>query len=420
MQLPDFDQYWLEAISYLEKHVSDTEKIIAPTEFSNIIPNIIYSYDSWQVNRFQWAVVHKGMTGQINQKLLQFIVNEFSPVFANEVFVIFIKRMDINSPHLISFFKKLKLRRWTEIIRRFRSAINCLESYEAIKLVKKSLIGQVNIENYSPSLVPVKSGNQNGIYIGNYKALTRTFSGHKIFVDTRDLTLAPHILLDGYWEMWVTKVFMQTIKENMKVLEIGANIGYYTLLAASLVGKNGKVISFEANPETFETLSWSIEINGFLDRVELVNKIALDKSKKIVFFMRNRHRGNSSIGSPSEVLLTQGNDEAKEIEIQSISIDEYLTERMQIDVIKIDAEGSEPYIFQGMQKTLTQNHQVKIICEFCPAQIIGTGANPREFLELIVELGFTLKIIDFNSNTVETSINELLETPHCELFLQRK
>lgn len=419
MQFPNHDPYWLDAASYLEKHIGDTEKVIAPMEFVNIIPGKIYSYDSWQSDHFQWAVVHKGMIEQINQSFLQFIDREFLPVFANEVFVIFIKKMNSNSPHLISFWQRLKPSRWAEITRKFKLAINHLRNNEELKSIHKSLTNQVNhLETHS--LTHSKPRDQNGIYLGNYKALTRTHFGHKIFVDTRDLTLAPHILLDGYWEMWITKVFMQIVKENMKVLEIGSNIGYYTLLAASLVGSNGKVISFEANPETFETLSWSVEINGFLDRVELVNKVILDTSKKTVFFMRNRHRGNSSIGSPSEEMLIYGNDEAKEIEIDSISIDEYFDEKIQIDVIKIDAEGSEPYIFQGMQRTLALNHQVKIICEFCPSQIIGAGADPRKFLELLVDLGFTLKTIDFNSNTVEISIDELIELPHSELFLQRK
>ena len=78
------------------------------------------------------------------------------------------------------------------------------------------------------------------IYLGNNIALTKTIYGQKMYVDTRDQSLTPHILLDGDWEGNITKVFLANVKSGMHVVDIGANVGYYSLLAGRKIGKNGK------------------------------------------------------------------------------------------------------------------------------------------------------------------------------------
>lgn len=96
------------------------------------------------------------------------------------------------------------------------------------------------------------------IYLGNNRAVTTTVYGHKILVDTRDVSLSPHILIDGFWEKWITDVFLRMVKPGMRVVGIGSNIGFYSLLTADRVGENGFVTCFDANAEladlTFHSL----------------------------------------------------------------------------------------------------------------------------------------------------------------------
>ncbi len=108
--------------------------------------------------------------------------------------------------------------------------------------------------------------------MGDSRALTRTIYGHKMYVKTTDLSLAPHILLDGFWENWITKVFIREVQPGMVVCDIGANIGYYSLLAAASVGERGHLHCFEANPDVCEILFQNLDINGFLSRTTVVNK----------------------------------------------------------------------------------------------------------------------------------------------------
>ncbi len=109
--------------------------------------------------------------------------------------------------------------------------------------------------NHMPSLTrPIPSPSQESgyapqssndgrfaVYLGENLALTRVLDRFKMYVDARDISLAPHLLLDGYWELWNTKVFRQLLRPGMHVVDVGANVGYYTLLAAAGVGPRGRV-----------------------------------------------------------------------------------------------------------------------------------------------------------------------------------
>ncbi len=72
--------------------------------------------------------------------------------------------------------------------------------------------------------------NRQSVYVGNNMVLTSTLCSQKLYVDTRDVSLSPHIIIDGYWESWVTRAIQRLVKPGMIVVEIGANIGYYTTL----------------------------------------------------------------------------------------------------------------------------------------------------------------------------------------------
>ncbi|NWG32604.1 MAG: FkbM family methyltransferase [Rhodocyclaceae bacterium] len=127
------------------------------------------------------------------------------------------------------------------------------------------------------------ANSKNLIFLEDNIAVAKTIWGHKIYLDTKDVSIAPSIIQSGYWEMPITKLVMDITKEGMNVLEIGANIGYFSLIFASKIGNTGRLYAFEANPKVFKNLSASISINGFLDRVELSNKAVLDKPGSIKF-----------------------------------------------------------------------------------------------------------------------------------------
>ena len=83
--------------------------------------------------------------------------------------------------------------------------------------------------------------------------------GNKMFMDAK----ASGLVLTGYWEKYETELFKKVVKEGMTVVDIGAHIGYYTLIAANLAGKKGKVYAFEPEAENYSLLVKNIKVNGY-------------------------------------------------------------------------------------------------------------------------------------------------------------
>jgi len=92
------------------------------------------------------------------------------------------------------------------------------------------------------------------LYFGDHTALVSTRWGVKMLVDTRDAAIAPWIVLDGLWETHVTDWLQETLRPGQMFVDVGANVGYFTLLGAKLVGPQGRVVAVEAHPGLAELL----------------------------------------------------------------------------------------------------------------------------------------------------------------------
>lgn len=120
------------------------------------------------------------------------------------------------------------------------------------------------------------------VYLGDNVAMCRVLGRYKMYVDTRDLSISSHLLLEGYWEMWVTEAMMRHVRPGMTVLDIGANLGYFTMLLADLVGHEGRVLAFEPNPEMASRTQRSISVNGFGGRATLHQVALADKDGEML------------------------------------------------------------------------------------------------------------------------------------------
>ena len=216
-----------------------------------------------------------------------------------------------------------------------------------------------------------------------------------------------------------TKIVKKYVHEGDVVIDVGAHVGYYTLLMAQLVGKNGKVYSFEPDPVNFELLKKSVEINGF-ENVVLIQKAVSDTTEKIKLFLGDN---DSAINRIYDAKL---GDAKKSIDVESVTIDEYFKENDKLfNFIKIDSEGSEAKIINGMEKFLTKNRKLIMMTEFFPFLIKKSGDEPKQYLKSLENSGFELyNILDDNKETNKINSESFLkiepDSEYCTNLLCKK
>ena len=225
--------------------------------------------------------------------------------------------------------------------------------------------------------------------------------GSKLYVESRDTGLTPFLLEWGVYEKYETELFKKIIKKNMVVVDIGANIGYYTLLAARCVGEEGKVFAFEPDPHNFSLLCKNVAVNGY-ENVFPIPKAVFNKSRKMKLFLDKSNLGGHSLSeanvNKSDYVITD-----------TISLDDYFKNiDFKIHLIKMDVQGSEMRVLEGMANIIRQNDNLKIITEFWPLGIQNSGSSPKLFLNRLLEYGFTLYQIGRTLELVD--VNHLMST----------
>lgn len=184
----------------------------------------------------------------------------------------------------------------------------------------------------------------------------------------------------GIYESKETEFVKKEIEKGYTVLDLGASIGYYTLLFSRLVGNQGKVYSFELNPNRFHILEENVRMNGYTN-VILENKAVSNKNGESIIY---HHKA------------------------QTVTLDSYfqIQEDDNIDFIKIDVEGHEKHVFEGMKEILRKNPQVKILFEFHPQLLADYETKPQDLLNIIDKMNF--QMFDILEDKPITS-NELLK-----------
>ena len=132
------------------------------------------------------------------------------------------------------------------------------------------------------------------IYMGNNIALLCTTNYNKMFVDTRDLLIAPWLLIHGEWEPEETDLVKKLVKLGDVFVDVGANLGYYSLIAARAGASH--VYAFEAQPSTYELLGKNVIINWMTKFITYENLAVYSHTTDLEFFVRNHYPGNSSLG----------------------------------------------------------------------------------------------------------------------------
>lgn len=194
-------------------------------------------------------------------------------------------------------------------------------------------------------------------YLGDHEVLCRCLGRYKMFLDTRDVGFAPHLIMDGFWEYWITEYMAATVTAGMTAIDVGANFGYYSLLLSDLVSPSGKLLAIEPNPSVASKLRKSLAINGFSHSSVIEACLGRDADSAYNFYVPFEEPKNARI------VAADYRDDAygKCIPVEGTTLDAMTSNLSKVDFIKVDTEGAEFDMLGGMTRTLDKFHPILVI-----------------------------------------------------------
>jgi FkbM family methyltransferase len=178
------------------------------------------------------------------------------------------------------------------------------------------------------------------------------------------------------------RFYKEYVKSGMRVVDIGANVGFYSNVFLKLVGEDGSVHSFEPDKLNFKRLS----SNTAKYKNSHKNNVAVsDKSGKIKLY---------KFALNVEFKTYDTGESTNFTEIDCVSLDDYFKNGETVDLLKTDTEGYDYFVIKGMQELIKRSKRFVLITEFWPYMIKKSGVEPQQFITLLKELGFTIRFID--------------------------
>lgn len=216
----------------------------------------------------------------------------------------------------------------------------------------------------------------------------RTVEGFLIHVDPSDFAVGHTVARTGSYEPEVSAALRGRLSPGATFVDVGANIGWFSLLAAGLVGPAGRVLAVEPNPLNVALLERSAKDNGF-DNIEVLC-VALAETAGVVALETD--------GSNGRVIPVDGPPDKPfraSFVVAAEPLDDLLAKAgiTRVDVMKVDVEGAEPMALRGARRALERDHPV-LVSEFYPLALdLAPWGSAQGYLDMLRGLGYRLQVI---------------------------
>ena len=223
------------------------------------------------------------------------------------------------------------------------------------------------------------------------EALRRNFLddvlGHKMYVNPFDRGISLQMLVGKPLEEFRYKgeigFILRHIKPGQRIVDVGANIGFFTLLCARQVGPTGQVWAFEPGPQSYALLSTNVSINGY-NNVVVENSAVADSSGRVDLFVCRAGESDNRIAG---TLLDY--EQRDRINVRCVALDDYCAKiDAPVDFIKIDVQGAETLVLRGMENMLRRQRPI-ISFEYTPHSVkIDEQCHQAELLARLRGFGY--------------------------------
>jgi FkbM family methyltransferase len=204
----------------------------------------------------------------------------------------------------------------------------------------------------------------NRVPIGEHAV--RVVGDARVWVASVDRLVAALAWKLGWLEGRERALLERVVGPGMVAVDVGANVGFHTLVLARQVGPGGRVHALEPAPENFRLLARTVAAAG-LTQVRLHEAAAVDRAGPVVLHLSPTNRGDHRLATADTPRATTT--------VRGVVLDALLADEPRVDFVKLDVQGAEARVLHGLAGTLAANPGVRVLCELCPALLADAGAG---------------------------------------------
>ncbi len=208
--------------------------------------------------------------------------------------------------------------------------------------------------------------------------------GYEFICNLRD-TISREVCFTGRYEPQETAMVRSILREGMTFVDVGANWGYFTLMAAGIVGPRGRVVSLEPDPRLFAVLEGNL-VRNQLRHVSRLQIAAASEPGTLTLSGFDQEGENFGISR----IVGDGSEGGNSFKVQADSLDRILERELveSVDLMKMDIEGAEVFALPGLEKSLRERRVKRLLLELHPALIAEHGGSATGVIEILQQAGY--------------------------------
>ncbi len=233
--------------------------------------------------------------------------------------------------------------------------------------------------------------NSQSVHLGHHQVLTRLYTGQKIFVDARDTSMGPALMMDGLWDRELSNLIARLLRPSDCFIDVGAAMGYFGIVAGTVISgeAGGSIHMIEANPQRIPLIFKSINVTGLLGTAAVANLVLSDEPGEVQLRVVKDLMGSSSLIDLDSQFRTADDGSAaigvaveEQVTVPSTTLDAYAEKESlaKIDLIRVSVDGLEEPAYRGMSRVIEENRdRLQLLVEFKPHRY----DDPAAFYETI-------------------------------------